>query len=581
MKCAIGLCGHCQLGPTFICRDGPVFRYRAVEPLLRGAGAVSADGASRSSRCGSSPPATAASSACSTARTSCSPLAGEVEIAYFLEASRATVEGPYDLSLVEGSITTRARRRAHPRGARASRARLVTIGACATAAASRRCATSPTSTTSSPSSTRSPEYIVDARDLDADRRPRAGRLRAARLPDRQAPAARGDRRVPARAPARRSRAHSVCMECKRPRQRVRDGRPRHAVPRPGDARRLRRALPAPTTAAATAASGRWRRRTPRSLERLAASASASTTRDLVRVYRTFNAAAGAVPRGERGAMSEETERPRPRRIAVDRARARRGRGRDVRCAIGDGEVDDVELRIYEPPRFFEAFLRGRALHRAARHHRAHLRHLPGRLPDERVRGDRGRLRRRGRPSRSGALRRLLYCGEWIESHALHVYMLHAPGLPRLRRRGSTMARDHRERRRARACGSRRRATRSSTRSAAARSTRSTCASAASTARRRGASSRALVEQLERAREDALETVRWAGGARRSPTSSSDHEFVALRHAGRLPDRARPARRPRAGPRHRRRASTRSTSIEEHVPHSTALHSRLRDARRPT
>jgi NAD(P)H-flavin reductase len=35
MKCAIGLCGHCQLGPAFICKDGPVFRWDAVEPLLR------------------------------------------------------------------------------------------------------------------------------------------------------------------------------------------------------------------------------------------------------------------------------------------------------------------------------------------------------------------------------------------------------------------------------------------------------------------------------------------------------------------------------------------------------------------
>jgi len=34
MKCAIGLCGHCQFGPTFICKDGPVFRYdRVVAPL--------------------------------------------------------------------------------------------------------------------------------------------------------------------------------------------------------------------------------------------------------------------------------------------------------------------------------------------------------------------------------------------------------------------------------------------------------------------------------------------------------------------------------------------------------------------
>ena len=35
MKCAIGHCGHCQLGPTFICRDGPVFTYARLEPLLK------------------------------------------------------------------------------------------------------------------------------------------------------------------------------------------------------------------------------------------------------------------------------------------------------------------------------------------------------------------------------------------------------------------------------------------------------------------------------------------------------------------------------------------------------------------
>ena len=35
MKYAVGLCGHCQFGPAFICRDGPVFRYDQVAPLLR------------------------------------------------------------------------------------------------------------------------------------------------------------------------------------------------------------------------------------------------------------------------------------------------------------------------------------------------------------------------------------------------------------------------------------------------------------------------------------------------------------------------------------------------------------------
>jgi NAD(P)H-flavin reductase len=35
MNCAIGLCGHCQLGTELICRDGPVFRHDRVGPLLR------------------------------------------------------------------------------------------------------------------------------------------------------------------------------------------------------------------------------------------------------------------------------------------------------------------------------------------------------------------------------------------------------------------------------------------------------------------------------------------------------------------------------------------------------------------
>jgi NAD(P)H-flavin reductase len=35
MQCAVGLCGHCQLGPAFICKDGPVFRYDRVSPFLR------------------------------------------------------------------------------------------------------------------------------------------------------------------------------------------------------------------------------------------------------------------------------------------------------------------------------------------------------------------------------------------------------------------------------------------------------------------------------------------------------------------------------------------------------------------
>jgi sulfhydrogenase subunit delta len=58
-------------------------------------------------------------------------LAEEIEIAHFLEASRAVVAGPYDLSLVEGSITTEHDRQRIAEVRRVSR-KVVTIGACAT-----------------------------------------------------------------------------------------------------------------------------------------------------------------------------------------------------------------------------------------------------------------------------------------------------------------------------------------------------------------------------------------------------------------------------------------------------------------
>jgi NAD(P)H-flavin reductase len=35
MKCGVGFCGHCQLGPTFVCKDGPVFSLDRVKHLFR------------------------------------------------------------------------------------------------------------------------------------------------------------------------------------------------------------------------------------------------------------------------------------------------------------------------------------------------------------------------------------------------------------------------------------------------------------------------------------------------------------------------------------------------------------------
>ena len=186
-----------------------------------------------------------------------------IEIAHFLEATSAVVEGPYDLSLVEGSITTPARRRADPRGARAVSRRLVTIGACATAGGIQALRNFADVEEFTRAVYATPGVHLDARDLDADRRARPGRLRAARLPGRPPPAARGDL-----APSSPSASPAIpdaqrLRRVQAARQRLRDGRPRHALPRarsptPAAARSAR-----PTTAAATAASARWRRRTPR------------------------------------------------------------------------------------------------------------------------------------------------------------------------------------------------------------------------------------------------------------------------------------------------------------------------------
>jgi NAD(P)H-flavin reductase len=35
MKCGIGKCGHCQIGTRYVCRDGPVFNYADIKPLIR------------------------------------------------------------------------------------------------------------------------------------------------------------------------------------------------------------------------------------------------------------------------------------------------------------------------------------------------------------------------------------------------------------------------------------------------------------------------------------------------------------------------------------------------------------------
>ena len=112
----------------------------------------------------------------------------------------------------------------------------------------------------------------------------------------------------------------------------------------------------------------------------------------------------------------------------------------LRVKVVDGRVEIAEFNIYEPPRFFERLLRGRAIHEVpdivaricgicpVAYQLTACHALEKALaidvtPEIRL------------------LRRLLYCGEWIQSHALHVHLLHAPDFLGYES-GFTMAADH-------------------------------------------------------------------------------------------------------------------------------------------
>ena len=103
-------------------------------------------------------------------------------------------------------------------------------------------------------------------------------------------------------------------------------------------------------------------------------------------------------------------------------------------------MTSAQLRIFEPPRFFEAFLRGRGYQEVA----DIVARICGICPIAYQMGAMHAIEQAFGAKVEGqlrALRRLIYCGEWIESHGLHVVMLHAPdflGFPD----GIAMARDH-------------------------------------------------------------------------------------------------------------------------------------------
>lgn len=93
--------------------------------------------------------------------------------------------------------------------------------------------------------------------------------------------------------------------------------------------------------------------------------------------------------------------------------------------IRDKDIEEVNFKIFEPPRFFEAFLRGRKYREAP----DITSRICGICPIAYMMSSIHAMEDIFETSVDGAirdLRRLIYCGEWMESHSLHIFLLHAP-----------------------------------------------------------------------------------------------------------------------------------------------------------
>jgi len=257
-----------------------------------------------------------------------------------------------------------------------------------------------------------------------------------------------------------------------------------------------------------------------------------------------------------------------RTIKVDALARVEGEG-GLEVTVKDGAVTDVKFAISEPPRFFEALLRGRRFDEAPDITSRICGICPVAYQMSAIHAmeDACGVRVDG-PLR--ALRRLMYCGEWIESHALHVYMLHAPDFLGYAS-GVEMAKDHS------AIVERglklKQAGNELIEVLGGRSVHPINAKLGGFYRLPTRPELArLAERLQWARDAASETVRWTATLP-IPDFEQDYEFVALRH-----DEEYPFNDGRLVSNHGLDIAAQDYDEhfeETHVAHSNALHSRIR------
>ena len=268
-------------------------------------------------------------------------------------------------------------------------------------------------------------------------------------------------------------------------------------------------------------------------------------------------------------MAASSGNGRTRKIRTEALARVEGEGAMFVRVRGD-QVVDVQLQIYEPPRLFEALLRGRSFLEAP----DITSRICGICPIAYQMSACAAMEDALGVSVTDevqALRRLIYCGEWLESHTLHLYMLHAPDFLGYES-AFAMAGEHAEiverGLRTKKAGNR------LIEVIGGREIHPINVRVGGFYKAPDPRDLApLRDELEWAREAALETVRWTASLS-FPDLEPDYEFVALRS----PAAEYPIDRGRI-------VSSRGIDItagefddtfeEEHVAHSTALHSRVR------
>jgi coenzyme F420-reducing hydrogenase alpha subunit len=219
-------------------------------------------------------------------------------------------------------------------------------------------------------------------------------------------------------------------------------------------------------------------------------------------------------------------KPETREIRTDYLARVEGEGAML-VRVRGGELEEVQFKIFEPPRFFEALLRGRQFTEApditAR--------ICGICPVAYIASACNAMEAAcgvELPDELRALRRLVYCGEWIESHVLHTAMLHAPDF--LGYDGAVeLARDRRDlvelALRLKKAGNQ------LMRVVGGREVHPVNLRVGGLYRApRRSELRALVPELEWARDAAVELTRWVAGFD-FPDFEQDYAFVALRQPG--------------------------------------------------